>query len=183
MTIIQKGAPVCHVVVTLLMMMYQVQVCFSSISASLASVSASTSRLSLIYNESHYHGNHRGHDYLQIQQRTDNGLAVLVHLSKQDQEIGEEGGKTHVIQWLRREEGDYDDDNENERYYIELNRKQIYVDIDILNETRMTNNNKSSSLTHHDDLSYYSITTKCVDTSPTFYKTESLQQLHSRLYN
>ena len=98
------------------------------------------------------------------------GLAVLVHLSKFDQEMGEEHGKSHVIQWLYRESGD---ENDIPQLYIELNKRRIYVDINISEKKQE----------HFGDETYYKITTKCRDGSPTFYKTETIEQLHSRLYN
>ncbi len=114
-------------------------------------------------------------------QVTTTGLAVLVHLSKFDQEMGDENGKSHVIRTLHTEQSldddDVDDDDKHHstKYYIELNQRRIYVDINIENvihdnKNRPRNNEQS-----------YIITTKCKDGSPTFYKRESIQQLHARL--
>lgn len=119
-------------------------------------------------------------------QMTSTGLAVLVHLSKFDQEMGDENGKSHVIRMLHSEqslddENDDDDDDDDKhhstKYYIELNQRRIYVDINIAN---VSYNNKNHP---RDNEQCYMITTKCKDGSPTFYKRESIQQLHARLNN
>ena len=115
-----------------------------------------------------------------IADKTLTGLAVLVHLSKYDQEMGEVGGKSHVIRWLHYEESDDTNDingstnYDGVKYYIELNQRRIYINMDI--EKVAVQHTKQQA-------SCYTITTKCRDGSPTFYKTESIQQLHSRLYN
>ncbi len=93
------------------------------------------------------------------------GLAVLVHLSRQDQEMNRESGKSHVIRWLYRESEEMDDDKMKTSYYIELNQRRVYVDI------------------HLESTRDRFVSVKCRDGGPTFYKTESIQKLHDRLYN
>ena len=111
------------------------------------------------------------------------GLAVLAHLSRQDQEMNRQSEKSHVIRWIYREEKDCEDDNDDDgvdrtcttnNYYIELNQRRIYIDFDIL---------ESQSGIDKDDKGNGKIPIKCRDGGPTFYQTESIQMLRNRLYH
>ena len=105
------------------------------------------------------------------------GLAVLLHLSKYDQEMGEETGKSYIIQKLYYEDNDDDTTTTTtsalKSYFIELNQRRIYIDIDI---DKVHKDEKKNSYE-----TFYKVAIKCRDGSPTFYKTESLQQLQSRI--